>query len=507
MAIKRELNFSGNISPFRDFGEGKVEFSNGMLFSEELPYARAFYAPATIGQNGGGDPRFDYIEKSLSTDEWFATDNAGALWTLGPGGSPTNQVVRRIAGGTIGNAHGLGFSRFTNASLIERHITVWASDSGALSYVETTNDPLSATTASLEGGPGTAASGIYQGIIEKFGSTWFGLGSANQNDPINVGELTHAVTATLPTQAMDSLELPEFGNVNFISETENFLVIGLENGWIYLWDAFSDTWNYRYKLDYEPQSATYKEGSCYIVAPPAIYKLRERNYGVGEVRKVAEFPARFRDDNQFNKFGVIHGGTDLWNNHLLIGVNLEDSDSSINSTGIWALGPLNSDNMGLSLLNEDGNDGDTSGTGTHAVHVDPETQAIFASSRATNGTLSILKFSRTSNRQVDTTMNLIWEDMERPEAEKQQVRVAVHTLPTASAASIGIGYRTDHSNGAFTEIPLEVENDVFRYGTADVDRSRHIQYQLTINASGASSPTIIGFYKHLEVEDPSDFGQ
>ncbi len=172
--------------------------------------------------------------------------------------------------------------------------------------------------------------------------------------------------------------------------------------------------------------------------------------------------------------------------------------------GLWSLGSANERApMALSFIS-DASSGSFVLQGAGAVCVNGDNLFVAFSKSAAE--VNIYRYSPNGNR-TSFQVDLGPTDLGVPEADKQLMRVAVNTLPTASNVSVGIQYRPDYGASPFTPIDLQVQDDTYRYGTLrNAEYARKYQFRITPD-TGGTPPVVTNIEAHFEVSNPSEFGQ
>ncbi len=325
------------------------------------------------------------------------------------------------------------------------------------------------------------------------------------NDRLIVGHGNKVATWDGAIWTLAALTLPAQLNVRAVSRTDQYILIGAwrgtvvtasEDGYIYIWDALSETFNDSYPTEGGLNAIEYyqnkllsiqgKNGVIYTDTSPFNKKHQIPKL---EIKKYVE---------------VFPGAITSWQNQVYFGVS--NSDSTNVTRGVYSWGSKQStvfpDALNYAFTISTGNNGSTVQIG--AVKGIGNDLYIAWKDGSSYG---VDKVDETSNYALSGTYESLIEDGKAPGNEKAGVAVTVGHLPLASGESIAINYKHDRQTTFQTGVTNSTVGDTttLLYNSAITEGSRFQdwEWQVVLNSNGSTTPTVIAqnfIYNDLKEE-------
>jgi hypothetical protein len=312
------------------------------------------------------------------------------------------------------------------------------------------------------------------------------------NDRLIVGHGNNVATWDGAIWTLAALTLPAQLNVRAISRTDQYVLLGAwrgtavtasEDGYVYLYDGLSETFNDSYPTEGGLNAINYyrntlfsiqgKNGFIYTDTSPFNKKHQIPKL---EIRKFVE---------------VFPGACTTWNNMTFFGIS--NSDSTAVTRGVYSWGSKQSsvfaDALNYTFTISTGNNGSTVQIG--AVKGIGSDLYIAWKDGTSYG---VDKVDETSTYALSGTYESLIEDGGSAGNEKAGTVVSVSHLPLATGESIAINYKHDRQ----TTFQAGVTNtevgstSTLLYSAALPEGSRFLEWewQTVLAGTGSSTPTI-----------------
>lgn len=314
------------------------------------------------------------------------------------------------------------------------------------------------------------------------------------NDKLIVGHGNNVATWDGAIWTLAALTLPAQLNVRAVSRTDQYILVGAwrgtavtasEDGYVYLWDALSDTFNDSYPTEGGLNAINYYCNS--------LFSIQGKNGVI------------YTDTSPFNKahqipkleikkyVEVFPGAISTWQNMTFFGIS--NSDSSNVTRGVYSWGSKQSsvfpDALNYAYTISTGNNGSTVQIGAvkgigNDLYIAWKDGAVYG----------VDKIDETSSYALSGTYESMIEDAGSAGNQKAGVAVTVSHLPLASGESIAINYRHDRQSSFQTGVTNATLNDTSTklYNTglpgAEGSRFREWEWQTVLNGGGSSTPTV-----------------
>lgn len=315
------------------------------------------------------------------------------------------------------------------------------------------------------------------------------------NDKLIVGHGNNVATWDGAIWTLASLTLPAQLNVRALSRTDQYILIGAwrgtvitgsEDGYVYMWDALSSTFNDSYPTEGGLNAIEYyrnklltiqgKNGVIYTDTSPfnKIHKIPKL-----EIKKYVE---------------VYPGAMTSWQNLVFFGIS--NSDSTNLTRGVYSWGSLQSsvfpEALNYAFTISTGNNGSTVQIG--AVKGIGNDLYIAWSD---GGTYGVDKVDETSSYALSGTYESMIEDAGSAGNQKNGIVVAVSHLPLAAGESIAINYHHDRQSAFQTGLTNNTVGSTTTrlYNNAlpgnEGSRFQEWEWQTQLVGPGTTTPTVI----------------
>ncbi len=483
MAVFRVKDFSAGIAPFDEVGQSVVD-SEGTFFQNLPPYASAHVTSVNVS-----------IPGAPALMKWMTPAQASFVYGYHFDGFSGNKpTITQFIG------HSASIVAIGSSTIVAER-----GDGGLAEYQNRMyfSDPQGEKLRFWDFASGNvvtacSASGIYGPLFKHRERLFVGKHGFN-TDGTEVR--AHIDIIQGDSELAEAIAFDRGERVNAISNLNEFLVIGLSSRRIVVWDGISLSPDYEFNISDVPRSMYNLNNILYIWAPPHLYAMQ--SFG-SQPEKVMTIPSRFRGNSQIGRMDAVPGSLTGWNGILYFTNHRSFGDAS-NKYGLWAFGNVHTAGPNaLSFIEDPGTGASFTLQGAGALAVNGDQLFVYMQEENDE---TIFTYCA-DNDYSDFELQIAAQDFGLPEAEKQVLKVGLTTLPLPSGASVGVQFREEYSSTAFTPIELNVVDEVYRYGVLNnAPYARKLEFKITANASGASSPTITSFMAHVEVSVPSEFGQ
>jgi hypothetical protein len=285
----------------------------------------------------------------------------------------------------------------------------------------------------------------------------------------------------------EALVLPAELNVRSFTKTDQYIVIGAwrgnsvtdsEDGYIFVWDSLSDTFN-----DFAPTDGGLN-AMCYS---------RNKLLSIhGHQGYIYTDSAPFNKVHQIPKIGfqqsveVYPGAMSTWKGQTYFGVS--DGSNSEEMRGVYSYGSksqLFRDALNYAFSISTGNSGST----VQISAVKGFGNELYIAWR--DGTsYGVDKIDNTSAFATTGTYESLMEDDQRPKDEKRGVVIEVAHLPLATGQSIAINYKINRAS-SWTSGTTNSTVDTRETSLYVTDRFYEFEWQTILTGPGSSTPTVI----------------
>lgn len=315
------------------------------------------------------------------------------------------------------------------------------------------------------------------------------------NDRLVVGHGNNVATWDGAIWTLAALTLPAQLNVRAMTRTDQYILLGAwrgtavtasEDGYVYLYDGLSDTFNDSYPTEGGINAISYyrntlfsiqgKNGVIYTDTSPF---NRKHQIPKLEIKKFVE---------------VFPGAMTTWQNMTFFGVS--NSDSVNVTRGVYSWGTKQStvfpDALNYAFTISTGNNGSTVQIG--AVKGIGNDLYIAWKDGASYG---VDKIDETSSYVLSGTYESLIEDARIAGNEKAGVVVSVSHLPLAANESIAINYKQNRQSSFQTGITNSIvgSTSTLLYNSAlpgqEGTRFLDYEWQAVLAGDGTSTPTIV----------------
>lgn len=315
------------------------------------------------------------------------------------------------------------------------------------------------------------------------------------NDKLIIGHGNNVATWDGVIWTLAALTLPAQLNVRAISRTDQYILIGAwrgsavttsEDGYVYLWDALSDTFNDSYPSEGGINAISYyrnqlfsiqgKNGVIYTDTSPfnKVHQIPKL-----EVRKFVE---------------VFPGAITTWQNLTYFGVS--NSDSTNVTRGIYSWGSKQNavfpEALNYAYTISTGNNSSTVQIGA-VKGIGNDLYIAWKDS----GAYGVDKVDETSSYATAGTYESLIEDNSTAGRDKAGWAVLVTHLPLASGESIGINYKrnrqTTFQSGVSNAVVGTTSTKLYNSSLPGAEGARFTEWewQTVLGGSGSSTPTVI----------------
>lgn len=314
------------------------------------------------------------------------------------------------------------------------------------------------------------------------------------NDRLIVGHGKNVATWDGAIWTLAALTLPAQLNVRAISRTDQYVLIGAwrgtavtvsEDGYVYLYDGLSDTFNDSYPTEGGLNAINYyrntlfsiqgKNGFIYTDTSPFNKKHQIPKL---EIKKYVE---------------VFPGAMTTWQNMTFFGIS--NSDSANVTRGVYSWGSKQSsvfsDALNYGYTISTGNNGSTVQIG--AVKGIGNDLYIAWKDGSSYG---VDKVDETSNYALSGTYESMIEDAGSAGNEKAGTAIIVSHLPLASGESIAINYKHDRQSsfqaGITNATVGETTTKLYNSALPGAEGARFLEFewQTVLAGNGSSTPTV-----------------
>lgn len=306
------------------------------------------------------------------------------------------------------------------------------------------------------------------------------------NDRLIVGHGNNISTWDGAVWTLAALTLPAELNVRSFTRTDQYIVIGAwrgiavtdsEDGYMYLWDALSDTFNDSYPTEGGLNAMNYyrnkllsiqgKNGVIYTETSP--------------FNKVHQIP-----NLEIKKYVEVYpGAITSWNNLTFFGVS--NSDSSNVVRGVYSYGSktaLFAETLNYAITISTG-ESDTSVQIGSVKGIGNDLYIAWKS----DSTYGVDKVDETSSYATSGTYESLIVDDSRPGDPKKPVAVIVSHLPLVSGESITISKKYDRAT-TFTAGDTNSTADSKETRLDFTDRFLEFEWRTTLAGTGSTTPTV-----------------
>lgn len=311
------------------------------------------------------------------------------------------------------------------------------------------------------------------------------------NDKLVVGHGNKVATWDGAVWTLAALTLPAELNVRALTRTDQYVVIGAwrgtavtdsEDGYIYIWDALSDTFNDSYPTEGGLNAVDYYRNKMLSI---------HGNQGViytdtSPFNKVHQIPKL-----ELKKYvEVFPGAITSWKNLSYFGIS--NSNSTNVTRGVYAWGSKSSlfpEALNYCFTISTGNNGSTVQIG--AVKGIGNDLYIAWKDGSSYG---VDKIDETSSYATTGTYESLIEDNQVPGYQKEATSVIVSHLPLAANESIAINYRHDRQTSFQTGITnTTVDSTVTKLygGITEGSRFQEFEWQTVLTGNGSTTPTVV----------------
>lgn len=393
----------------------------------------------------------------------YAYDDAGNIYKID---ASDNFTLLR----TVSNSHGQGMEIQGD-------------------YLYYTQDTQIGRYGPLDGSPSFTDS-WQTGLNSTAASTFAPI--AVLNDKLIIGHGNKVATWDGAIWTLAALTLPAQLNVRAISRTDQYILIGAwrgavitasEDGYVYLWDALSDTFNDSYPTEGGLNAINYYRNQLFSIQGKngIIYT------DTSPFNKVQRIPKL-----EIKKYvEVFPGAITTWQNLTHFGVS--NSDSSNITRGVYTWGSKQSAvfpaalNYGYTIST--GNNGSTVQIG--AVKGIGNDLYIAWKDGSNYG---VDKIDETSSYALSGTYESMIEDGGSEGNQKAGVAVTVSHLPLAATESIAINYRHDRQNafqsGTTNTTAGSTTTRLYNASVVEGARFQAWEWQTVLSGDGTTTPTV-----------------
>lgn len=325
------------------------------------------------------------------------------------------------------------------------------------------------------------------------------------NDRLIVGHGNNVATWDGAIWTAAALTLPAQLNVRAVSRTDQYVIIGAwrgtavtasEDGYVYIYDGLSETFNDSYPTEGGLNAINYyrntlfsiqgKNGFIYTDTSPFNKKHKIPKL---EIRKFIE---------------VYPGAMTTWQNMTFFGIS--DGDSTAVTRGVYSWGSKQSevfpDALNYAFTISTGNNGSTVQIG--AVKGIGNDLYIGWKDGTNYG---VDKIDETSSYALSGTYESLIEDAGSAGSEKMGVAVTVSHLPLAANESVTVNYRHDRQTAFQSGIVNNTlgSTSTLLYNSSITEGSRFLEWewQTVLTGDGTTTPVITDqtfIYDNLEEE-------
>lgn len=315
------------------------------------------------------------------------------------------------------------------------------------------------------------------------------------NDRLVVGHGNNVATWDGAIWTLAALTLPAQLNVRAISRTDQYVLIGAwrgtavtasEDGYVYLYDGLSDTFNDSYPTEGGLNAINYYRNTLFSIQGKNGFIYTDTS----PFNKVHQIPKL-----EIKKFvEVFPGAMTTWQNMTFFGVS--NSDSVNVTRGVYSWGSKQSsvfpEALNYVFTISTGNNGNTVQIG--AVKGIGNDLYIAWKDGSSYG---VDKIDETSSYTLSGTYESLIEDAGTAGREKVGVTVTVSHLPLAAGESIAVNYKHNRQSSFQTGITNSTVDStstlLYNTGLPGNEGSRFTEWewQTVLAGNGSTTPTVI----------------
>lgn len=313
------------------------------------------------------------------------------------------------------------------------------------------------------------------------------------NDKLIVGHGNNVSTWDGAIWTLAALTLPAQLNVRAVSRTDQYVLIGAwrgtvitasEDGYIYMWDALSDTFNDSYPTEGGLNAMEYyrnvlltiqgKNGVIYTDTSPfnKIHQIPKL-----EIKKYVE---------------VFPGAMTSWQNLTFFGIS--NSDSANITRGVYSWGSKQSavfpEALNYAFTISTGSNGSTVQIGA----VKGIGNDLYISWKD-GSNYGVDKVDETSSYALSGTYESLIEDGGAPGYQKNGIAVTVSHLPLATGESISVNYRHDRQSafqaGITNNTIGSTSTRLYNSSLSEGARFQEWEWQTQLVGPGTTTPTVL----------------
>lgn len=315
------------------------------------------------------------------------------------------------------------------------------------------------------------------------------------NDKLVIGHGNQVATWDGAVWTLAALTLPAQLNVRAVSRTDQYILIGAwrgtsvtdsEDGYIYIWDALSDTFNDSYPTEGGLNAIEYyqnklisiqgKNGVIYTETSPFNKKHQIPKL---EVKKYVE---------------VFPGAVTSWQNQVYFGIS--NSDSTNVTRGVYSWGSKQSsvfpDALNYAYTISTGNNGSTVQIGC----VKGIGNDLYIAWKD-GSSYGVDKIDETSSYVLSGTYESLIEDNGSEGRQKAGTVVAITHLPLAATESIAINYKHDRQStfqtGVTNSTAGSTTTKLYHSALPGAEGARFLafEWQTVLTGDGTTTPTVV----------------
>lgn len=315
------------------------------------------------------------------------------------------------------------------------------------------------------------------------------------NDRLIVGHGNNVATWDGAIWTLAALILPAQLNVRAISRTDQYVLVGAwrgsavtasEDGYVYLYDGLSDTFNDSYPTEGGLNAINYYRNTLFSIQGKNGYIYSDTS----PFNKQHQIPKL-----EIRKFvEVFPGAMTTWQNMTFFGIS--NSDSTNVTRGVYSWGSKQSavfsDALNYAFTISTGNNGSTVQIGAvKGIGND------FYIAWKDGSSYGIDKVDETSNYALSGTYESLIEDNGSAGDQKVGTAVTISHLPLAAGESIAINYRKDRATAAFQAGITNSElgsTSTKLYNSAlpgnEGSRFNEFEWQTVLAGNGSTTPLV-----------------